>query len=69
MGIRSLIFFMALALLALPVWAEATVGEAQRPDALIDKATVERDVPEDVDRRPRGARPDLGADEFLPRSR
>ncbi|NQT15006.1 MAG: right-handed parallel beta-helix repeat-containing protein [Planctomycetes bacterium] len=30
----------------------------------IDKAIVDRDVAEDVDRQPRGDRPDLGADEF-----
>jgi len=32
----------------------------------IDRATVDRDVAEDIDRRPRGERPDLGADELLP---
>jgi len=31
----------------------------------IDRATVDRDVPEDIDRQARGERPDLGADELL----
>jgi hypothetical protein len=32
----------------------------------IDKATADRDVQEDIDGKPRGAKPDLGADEFVP---